>query len=216
MLSLPRPSVSVSVVWCVSLAYAQAEIVMGVVRGNNLLRNQFLFCSFSSFAAQSYYNPISAFLTITLLSLNLALSLIVSSPSPPLYRTMRIPTHPVRSALAGPSRLPAASTNSLRRLKSTLPPSPVVDLPSSIEPQVTTLPNKIRVITEPAPGHINTVALTIDAGTRYESPRTSGVTHLLDKLAWQVGCRPIISVNFVPDLELISRAIPNTPPTKWR
>ena len=56
---------------------------MGVVRGNNLLRNQFLFCSFSSFAAQSYYNPISAFLTITLLSLNLALSLIVSSPSPP-------------------------------------------------------------------------------------------------------------------------------------
>lgn len=51
---------------------------------------------------------------------------------------------------------------------------------------MTTLPNKIRVITEPAPGHIHTVALTIDAGTRYESKQTSGVTHLLDKLAWQV------------------------------
>lgn len=62
----------------------------------------------------------------------------------------------------------------------------MVALPSSIEPQVTTLPNKIRVITEPAPGHIHTVALSIDAGSRFESARTSGTTHLLDKLAWQV------------------------------
>lgn len=119
---------------------------------------------------------------------------------------LRAPALPLRNALAGPSRLrpivplpsPATAISSplinSRRAKSTQPfPSPSVSvdgpeiaLPKSVEPQVTTLPNRIRVVTEPAPGHINTVALTIDAGTRYESARSSGVTHLLDKLAWQV------------------------------
>ena len=104
---------------------------------------------------------------------------------------MRIPR-----SLAGPSR-------TQRRYKST-----EVQLPPTIEPRVTTLPNKIRVITEPAPGHINTVALTIDAGTRYESPKTSGVTHLLDKLAWQVG--------IVYRVQLTCRAIHGSLPMKWR
>ena len=101
---------------------------------------------------------------------------------------MRIPRVPLRTALAGPSRPLHVSTAPIRRFRSTQSKTkePVVELPSSIEPQVTVLPNKMRVITEPAPGHINTVALTIDAGTRFESRRTSGVTHLLDKLAWQV------------------------------
>lgn len=119
---------------------------------------------------------------------------------------LRAPALPLRNALAGPSRLrpivplpsPATALSSPLinscRSKSTQPfPSPSVSvdgpeiaLPKSVEPQVTTLPNRIRVVTEPAPGHINTVALTIDAGTRYESARSSGVTHLLDKLAWQV------------------------------
>ena len=55
--------------------------------------------------------------------------------------------------------------------------------------QVTTLPNKIRVATENTPGHFTSVGLYIDAGTRYETPLTSGVSHFLDRLAFRVGCR---------------------------
>lgn len=72
----------------------------------------------------------------------------------------------------------------MRRWKSSLPP--VVDLPSDISPQLTTLPNRIRVISEPAPGHIHTIGLTVEAGSRFESKRNSGVTHLLDKLSYSV------------------------------
>ena len=52
--------------------------------------------------------------------------------------------------------------------------------------QVTVLPNKIRVATENTPGHFAAVGLYIDAGTRYETPLTSGVTHFLDRLAFRV------------------------------
>jgi len=102
-----------------------------------------------------------------------------------IHDIMRLPSTHFRQAIAGSSSLPTRvpSIAASCRHKST---APVRDLPSGIEPTVTTLPNKIRVITEPAPGHIHTVALTIDAGTRFESKQTSGVTHLLDKLAWQV------------------------------
>jgi len=54
--------------------------------------------------------------------------------------------------------------------------------------QVTTLPNKIRVATENTPGHFTSVGLYIDAGTRYETPLTSGVSHFLDRLAFRVSC----------------------------
>jgi len=52
--------------------------------------------------------------------------------------------------------------------------------------QVTTLPNKIRVATENTPGHFTSLGLYIDAGTRYETPLTSGVSHFLDRLAFRV------------------------------
>jgi processing peptidase subunit alpha len=52
--------------------------------------------------------------------------------------------------------------------------------------QVTTLPNKIRVATENTPGHFASVGLYIDAGTRYETSLTSGVSHFLDRLAFRV------------------------------
>ncbi|WVN88616.1 uncharacterized protein L203_103827 [Cryptococcus depauperatus CBS 7841] len=50
---------------------------------------------------------------------------------------------------------------------------------------ITTLPNKLRVATEPVPGHFHAVGVYIDAGSRYESHRTSGVSHLLDRLAYK-------------------------------
>jgi len=52
--------------------------------------------------------------------------------------------------------------------------------------QLTTLPNKIRVATENTPGHFSSVGLYIDAGARYETPHTSGVSHFLDRMAFKV------------------------------
>ncbi|KAI0348272.1 hypothetical protein BDW22DRAFT_1350450 [Trametopsis cervina] len=55
--------------------------------------------------------------------------------------------------------------------------------PASV--QITTLPNKLRVATESTPGHFSAVGLYIDAGTRYEDPSTSGVSHFLDRMAFK-------------------------------
>lgn len=52
--------------------------------------------------------------------------------------------------------------------------------------KVTTLPNKIRVVTENTPGHFAALGLYVDAGSRYEAPATSGVSHFLDRMAFKV------------------------------
>ena len=52
--------------------------------------------------------------------------------------------------------------------------------------KVTTLPNKIRVATEHTPGHFAALGLYVDAGSRYEKPSTSGVSHFLDRMAFKV------------------------------
>ncbi|KAF9015701.1 mitochondrial processing peptidase [Cyathus striatus] len=51
--------------------------------------------------------------------------------------------------------------------------------------QITTLPNKIRVATEATPGHFSSVGLYIDAGSRYETPQMTGVSHFLDRMAFK-------------------------------
>ncbi|KAF7302765.1 hypothetical protein HMN09_00911600 [Mycena chlorophos] len=51
--------------------------------------------------------------------------------------------------------------------------------------QLTTLPNKIRVATQTTPGHFSAVGLYIDAGSRFESPSTSGSSHFLDRMAFK-------------------------------
>ncbi|EMD32563.1 hypothetical protein CERSUDRAFT_161496 [Gelatoporia subvermispora B] len=58
---------------------------------------------------------------------------------------------------------------------------------SDINPpvQITTLPNKIRVATESTPGHFSSVGLYVDAGCRYETPSSSGVSHFLDRMAFK-------------------------------
>ncbi|THV07480.1 LuxS/MPP-like metallohydrolase [Dendrothele bispora CBS 962.96] len=55
--------------------------------------------------------------------------------------------------------------------------------PSTI--QVTTLPNKIRVATDAVPGYFSSVGLYVDAGTRYETPDTIGVSHFIDRMAFK-------------------------------
>ncbi|KAI0003874.1 mitochondrial processing peptidase [Russula compacta] len=63
------------------------------------------------------------------------------------------------------------------RYSSTLPLNPSV--------RVTTLPNGIRVATENTPGHFSSVGLYVDAGARYETLTSSGVSHFLDRMAFK-------------------------------
>ncbi|KAF8753785.1 Mitochondrial processing peptidase [Rhizoctonia solani] len=45
--------------------------------------------------------------------------------------------------------------------------------------------NKVRVATESTPGHFGALGVYVDAGSRYESPRMSGCSHILDRMAWK-------------------------------
>ncbi|KAF7729313.1 Mitochondrial-processing peptidase subunit alpha [Apophysomyces ossiformis] len=51
--------------------------------------------------------------------------------------------------------------------------------------KVTTLPNGIRVASENTPGHFSSIGVYVDAGSRYETNRTRGVSHILDRLAFK-------------------------------
>ncbi|KAI0368833.1 LuxS/MPP-like metallohydrolase [Pilatotrama ljubarskyi] len=51
--------------------------------------------------------------------------------------------------------------------------------------QITTLPNGLRVATESTPGHFSSLGLYVDAGSRYETPSTSGASHFLDRMAFK-------------------------------
>ena len=52
--------------------------------------------------------------------------------------------------------------------------------------KITTLPNKIRVATEDTPGHFSALGLYVDAGSRYETTASTGVSHFLDRMAFKV------------------------------
>ncbi|KAI0800639.1 Metalloenzyme, LuxS/M16 peptidase-like protein [Fomes fomentarius] len=85
-----------------------------------------------------------------------------------------------------------ATVHSLRASAHRRPPwSKSIHLPSRPPPpadppvQITTLPNGIRVATESTPGHFSSVGLYVDAGSRYETPSTSGVSHFLDRMAFK-------------------------------
>ncbi|RCH78048.1 Mitochondrial-processing peptidase subunit alpha, partial [Rhizopus stolonifer] len=51
--------------------------------------------------------------------------------------------------------------------------------------KITTLPNGIRVTSENTPGHFSAVGVYVDAGSRYETAKTRGVSHILDRLAFK-------------------------------
>lgn len=76
-----------------------------------------------------------------------------------------------------------------RAARRTAPPALNRKLSSSVyvppPVQLTTLPNKIRVATETTPGHFGALGVYVDAGSRYESPRLSGCSHILDRMAWK-------------------------------
>lgn len=60
--------------------------------------------------------------------------------------------------------------------------------------RITTLQNKVRVATEATPGHFSGVGLFVDAGSRYETPSASGVSHFLDRLAFKVSPQVVYAV----------------------
>ncbi|KAI1101530.1 peptidase M16 inactive domain-containing protein [Jackrogersella minutella] len=64
----------------------------------------------------------------------------------------------------------------------------VVNMPVPKEPvdldQVTTLPNGVRVASEALPGSFSGVGVYIDAGSRFENAYLSGVSHIVDRLAF--------------------------------
>lgn len=58
--------------------------------------------------------------------------------------------------------------------------------PAPLPLQVTTLPNGIRVATDPTPGHFVAAGVYVDAGSRYEGNRTRGAGHMVDRLGFKV------------------------------
>ncbi|GAA5873585.1 hypothetical protein JCM1840_005967 [Sporobolomyces johnsonii] len=69
---------------------------------------------------------------------------------------------------------------SLRRSLSTAAPSTLAP-----ELKVTTLPNGVRVASDPTPGHFVAAGVYVDAGSRYESSRTTGAGHMVDRLGFK-------------------------------
>ncbi|KAL1919064.1 uncharacterized protein VTP21DRAFT_2445 [Calcarisporiella thermophila] len=50
---------------------------------------------------------------------------------------------------------------------------------------ITRLPNGVRVATEPSSGHFYSLGIFAEAGSRYETARTRGASHILDRLAFK-------------------------------
>jgi len=66
----------------------------------------------------------------------------------------------------------------------TIPPP----LPDFVEPsktKITTLPNGIKIASETSPSPAVSVGLYIDCGSIYETPVSSGVSHLLERMAFK-------------------------------
>ncbi|KAI1144397.1 peptidase M16 inactive domain-containing protein [Hypoxylon sp. FL0543] len=63
-----------------------------------------------------------------------------------------------------------------------------VHVPSAKEPteldQITTLPNGVRVASEALPGSFSGVGVYIEGGSRFENDYLSGVSHIVDRLAF--------------------------------
>lgn len=96
----------------------------------------------------------------------------------------------VESAAAA-RRLSGAATSAARNA-SLLRPLPGLDLPPPLPDHlgrsptmITTLPNGVRVASEDLPGPSACIGIFVDSGSIYETPETTGVTHLLEKLAFK-------------------------------
>ncbi|KAI8954620.1 putative mitochondrial processing peptidase alpha subunit [Xylaria longipes] len=64
-----------------------------------------------------------------------------------------------------------------------------VKVPNAQEPtdfdRITTLPNGVRVASEALPGSFSGVGVYVEAGSRFETPQLSGLSHIIDRLAFK-------------------------------
>ncbi|KAI0554925.1 putative mitochondrial processing peptidase alpha subunit [Xylaria curta] len=64
-----------------------------------------------------------------------------------------------------------------------------VKVPDAQEPtdfdRITTLPNGVRVASEALPGSFSGVGVYVEAGSRFETPQLSGLSHIIDRLAFK-------------------------------
>lgn len=51
--------------------------------------------------------------------------------------------------------------------------------------QISTLSNGLRVVTDSTPGHFSALGAYVAAGSRHETPKSSGMSHMLDRMAWK-------------------------------
>lgn len=56
---------------------------------------------------------------------------------------------------------------------------------SRMDFRMTTLDNGIRVVSDPMPGYFAAMGLYVDAGSRYETEKFSGCSHIIDRLAFK-------------------------------
>ncbi|KAI0190075.1 peptidase M16 inactive domain-containing protein [Astrocystis sublimbata] len=116
--------------------------------------------------------------------------------SKPLARGIASPAlgrHPNRII----SRLPCRRTLATVKVpKTTLaaraaqtPKRQPVTVPKGQEPteldRITTLPNGVRVASEALPGSFSGVGVYVEAGSRFETPQLSGLSHIIDRLAFK-------------------------------
>lgn len=66
--------------------------------------------------------------------------------------------------------------------------------------RVTTLDNGVRVASDPTPGHFVAAGVYVDAGSRYESPATTGAAHMTDRLAFKASLGDTAAVRQVAAL----------------
>ncbi|KAJ3367401.1 Mitochondrial-processing peptidase subunit alpha [Kappamyces sp. JEL0680] len=74
-----------------------------------------------------------------------------------------------------------------KRLFSTSQPvrSRDISFPHHKDSIITTLPNGVRVASQPHHGHFVSAGVLVNAGSRYENDITAGASHLLDKLTFK-------------------------------
>ncbi|KAI8928244.1 Metalloenzyme, LuxS/M16 peptidase-like protein [Entophlyctis helioformis] len=65
---------------------------------------------------------------------------------------------------------------------------------------VTTLPNGLRVASQASLGHFAAVGVYVDAGSRFETPETSGCSHLTDRMAFK-STKGLSAADLVKQLE---------------
>uniref|UniRef100_A0ACD5TEX6 Uncharacterized protein n=1 Tax=Avena sativa TaxID=4498 RepID=A0ACD5TEX6_AVESA len=66
----------------------------------------------------------------------------------------------------------------------TIPP-PVPDFVERSKTKITTLPNGVKIASETSPGPVASVGLYINCGSIYETPASSGASHLLERMAFR-------------------------------